>query len=41
MRITPETFVKVTIIAIVGTALARMIAARLGITGLSSLTGGQ
>lgn len=41
MRITPESFVKITIIAIVGTALVRMVAAKLGITGLAGLTGGQ
>ncbi len=39
MRITPETFVKVTLIAIVGTALVRLVAGKLGIAGLSSLTG--
>jgi hypothetical protein len=31
MRITPETFVKVTLIAIVGTALVKLAAGRLGV----------
>jgi hypothetical protein len=39
VRITPETFVKVTIIAIVGTALVRMIAGKIGIPGLAGLAG--
>lgn len=39
MRITPETFVKVTLIAIIGTALVRLAAGKLGISGLSSLVG--
>lgn len=39
MRITPETFVKVTIIAIVGTAIVRMVAGKLGIPGLAGLAG--
>lgn len=37
MRITPENFVKVAVMAIIGIALARMAAARLGIPGLSAL----
>lgn len=40
MRITPENFVKITLIAIAGTALVRMVANRLGIAGLSSIVGG-
>lgn len=37
MRITPETFIKVTLIALVGGAIVRMAASRLNIPGLSGL----
>lgn len=37
MRITPETFIKVTLIAILGGALVRMVASRLNVPGLSGL----
>jgi hypothetical protein len=37
VKITPENIVKITLIAIVGTALVRMASGRLGIGGLSSL----
>ncbi len=37
MRVSPENFVKVTVMAVVGIALARMLADRLGIAGLSAI----
>lgn len=37
MRITPENFVKVAVMAILGIAIARMASAKLGIPGLSAL----
>jgi len=40
VRITPENFVKITLIAIAGTAIVRMIANKLGVPGLSSIVGG-
>lgn len=39
MRISPENLVKVTIMAVVGLAILRLIAGRLGIPGLSALIG--
>lgn len=39
MKITPETFVKITLVAIVGTALVRMVAGKLNIPGVSGLVG--
>lgn len=39
MRISPENIVKVTLIAIIGTAVVRMIAARTGNAGLGALVG--
>lgn len=39
MRVTPENFVKVTIMAVIGLYLARQAADRLGIPGLRQLVG--
>jgi hypothetical protein len=39
VKITPENFVKVTILAIIGTAVVRMAAGKLGISGLAGLVG--
>jgi hypothetical protein len=39
VKITPETFIKITLIAIVGSAIVRMIAGKLGIPGVSGLVG--
>lgn len=39
MKITPENFVKITLVAIVGTALVRMAASRLNVPGISGLVG--
>jgi hypothetical protein len=39
VKITPESFVKITLVAIVGTAIVRMIAGKLGIPGVSGLVG--
>jgi hypothetical protein len=39
VKLSIENGVKVTLFAIVGTAIARVIAARLGISGLSELIG--
>lgn len=39
MKITPETFVKITLIAVVGTAILRMVTAKVGVPGLSGLMG--
>ena len=39
MKVSPENFVKVTLMAVVGIAVLRMAAARLGIAGLTELVG--
>lgn len=39
MKITPENFVKITLVAIVGTAIVRMIAGKLGVPGIAGLVG--
>lgn len=39
MKITPETFVKITLVALIGGALVRMAASKLGIPGLAGITG--
>lgn len=39
MKITPENFVKITLVAVVGSALVRMIASKLNVPGLSGLVG--
>ena len=39
VKITPENFVKITLVALVGTAVVRMIASKLNIPGLSGLAG--
>ena len=39
VKVSPENFVKVTLMAIVGIALGRLIAARFGIAGLTELIG--
>lgn len=39
IRITPENFLKVAVMAILGIALARIGAARFGIAGLTELVG--
>jgi len=39
VKVSPENFVKVTVMAIVGIALVRIAAARLGISGLTELVG--
>ncbi len=39
MKVSPENFVKVTLMAVVGLAVLRMAAARLGIAGLTELVG--
>jgi len=39
VKITPENFVKITLVAVIGTALVRMVASKLNVPGLAGLVG--
>ena len=39
MKVSPENFVKVTVMAILGIAIARVLSSKFGITGLDQLLG--
>lgn len=39
MKITPENFVKITLVAIIGTALVRMVSSKLNVPGIAGLVG--